>query len=128
MSFNFIFSKKNPKNHCYLYSLRYQSTLDDLKAKGYRQIDRYVSTSPNIRPTIEHQLSNVQESYNSLLHTARQIKTRLDESLAKFQEYEDTLESIMANLDEYEPLVTQEVDSGLSLTQAQQQLEMTRVR
>lgn len=98
-----------------------------MKAKGYRQIDQYVATTPNIKPTIEHQLSNVQESYNSLLHTARQIKARLDESLAKFQEYEDTLESIMANLDEYEPQVIQEIEPDLNLSQAQQHLETTRV-
>ena len=62
-----------------------------------------------------------------MLHTARQIKARLDESLAKFQEYEDTLESIMATLDEYEPQVTQEIEPDMNLLQAQQHLETTRV-
>ncbi|XP_075225316.1 muscle-specific protein 300 kDa isoform X2 [Lycorma delicatula] len=106
---------------------RYQSTLDDLKAKGRSQIERYMSTTPGIQTAIEHQLSNVQESYNSLLHTARQIKSRLDESLAKFQEYEDTLESIMTNLDEYEKQMSQDVEPAVHLQQVQQQLEATRV-
>nr|CAD7605236.1 unnamed protein product [Timema genevievae] len=53
---------------------RYQSTLDDLKAKGHGQVERYVSTTPSIKVTIEKQLRNVQDSYDSLLHTALQIK------------------------------------------------------
>lgn len=76
---------------------------------------------------IERQLSNVQESYNSLLYTAQQIRGRLCDSLAKFQQYEDTLESIMCSLDECEPLVTCSVEDNLSLAVAQGQLEQARV-
>lgn len=106
---------------------RYQATLDELKAKGRCQIERYAATTPDIGAVIEQQLSNVQESYNSLLYTAQQIRGRLCDSLAKFQQYEDTLESIMGSLDECEPLVTSSVEDNLSLAVAQGQLEQARV-
>lgn len=107
---------------------KYQKILDDLKAKGHGQIERYVKTSPGIKDTIEKQLSNVQDSYNSLLHTAVQIKNRLLDSLAKFKEYEDTLESIMQNLDSYEPVINEIIDKPVSnLSDSQQQLENARV-
>lgn len=71
----------------------------------------------------------MQESYQSLLQTALQIEARLAESLAKFQQYEDTLDSIWANLDTFEQaLLNQEADAPvLNLPQAQQQLEIARV-
>jgi nesprin-1 len=53
---------------------KYQATLDDVKAKGHGQIQRYIGTTPSIQETIEKQLCNVQDSYNSLLHTALQIQ------------------------------------------------------
>lgn len=106
---------------------KYQSTLDDVKAKGHGQIKRY-STTRSVEDTIQKQLNNVQDSYNSLLHTAIQIKNRLLESLAKFKEYEDTLESIMKNLDTYEPIIVQELDTPVTnLKEAHQQLESARV-
>jgi nesprin-1 len=55
---------------------KYQATLDDVKAKGHGQIERYIGTTPSIEETIQKQLCNVQDSYNSLLHTALQIKVR----------------------------------------------------
>lgn len=55
------------------------------------------------------------------------LQNRLLESLAKFQEYEDTLESIMRNLDVLEPLISEEVESPVNLKVAQQQLETARV-
>lgn len=107
---------------------KYQSVLDDLKAKGAGQIKRYVSVAPGIKSTIETQLQNVQESYNALLGTAVQIKNRLAESLAKFQEYENTLESIMKNLDTYEPEIAQELEAPLdNLEDAQRSLESARI-
>lgn len=106
---------------------KYQEVLDELKAKGHGQIDRYVSVNPAIRSTIETQLQNVQDSYNSLLNTALQIKNRLAESLAKFQEYENTLESIMKNLDTYETEMSQSLDAPLdNLISAEQSLENAR--
>lgn len=51
--------------------------MDDVKAKGRAQIERYVGTTPMIQETIEKQLRNVQDSYNSLLHTAIQIKVKM---------------------------------------------------
>ncbi|XP_018395829.1 PREDICTED: nesprin-1 isoform X2 [Cyphomyrmex costatus] len=106
---------------------KYQEVLDELKLKGYGQIDRYVGANPTIRSIIEMQLQNVQDSYNSLLNTALQIKNRLTESLTKFQEYENTLESIMKNLDMYEMEMTQELEAPLNnLTSAEQSLESAR--
>jgi len=106
---------------------KYQEVLDELKSKGHGQIDRYVGENPNIRSIIETQLQNVQDSYNSLLNTALQIKNRLTESLTKFQEYENTLESIMKNLDTYETEMTQGFEAPLdNLTFAEQSLESAR--
>lgn len=81
---------------------KYQSNIDDLKAKGYNQIERYENSSPKIRSIVETQLKNVQDSYDSLLTTSVQIRNRLQDSLAKFEEYENILDSIQKNLDEYE--------------------------
>ncbi|XP_038215060.1 nesprin-1 [Zerene cesonia] len=86
---------------------KYQSTLDDLEAKGRAQIERYEATTPSIRDTVGKQLKNVNDSHKSLLATALQIERRLREGLAKFKEYEDTLESILNNLDECEPAITE---------------------
>lgn len=106
---------------------KYQTTLDDLKAKGQGQIDRYISSTPSIKGLINKQLLNVQDSHKSLLTTALQIEKRLLESLAKFKEYEDTLESIMTNLDSYEPMIT-ELDVPVeSLQHGKEQLENARV-
>lgn len=103
---------------------KYQANLDDLKAKGQSQIERYEPTTPAIRATIETQLKNIQESYNSLLQTSVQIRNRLHESLAKFQEYENTIASIMRNLDEYEPIITSEFDEPpTNIEMAQTQLK-----
>ena len=91
----------------------YESILDDLKAKGQSQINRYDASNATVKPTILTQLQNVRDSYNSLLNTALQIETRLNESLAKFQEYENTLESIIKNLEAYEPEVTTEQEAPM---------------
>jgi nesprin-1 len=56
------------------------------------------------------------------------FQNRLLESLAKFQEYEDTLESIMKNLDAFEPIINEEVEAPVNLRVAQQQLETARVK
>lgn len=105
----------------------YTTVLNDLKLKGNGQITRYVAVNPEIKTIIETQLQNVQESYNSLLNTALQIKKRLAESLVKFQEYENTLESIMKNLDAYEPEIAQEMEAPLdTLDAAKQRFENAR--
>lgn len=94
-----------------LYYLSFEifnrSTLDELEAKGRAQIERYEATTPNIKDTVGKQLKNVNDSHKSLLATALQIERRLREGLAKFKEYEDTLESILNNLDECEPAITE---------------------
>ncbi|XP_037820489.1 nesprin-1-like, partial [Lucilia sericata] len=103
---------------------KYQANIDELNAKGKMQIKRYEATTPAIRDTVESQLKNIQDSYNSLLQTSVQIRNRLQESLAKFQEYEDTLDSIMRNLEEYEPIIQTELDApATTLEMAQNQLK-----
>ncbi|KAK2588097.1 hypothetical protein KPH14_004158 [Odynerus spinipes] len=92
---------------------KYQTVLDDLKAKGQGQIHRYVAVNEEIKTTIETQLQNVQDSYNSLSNTASQIKGRLADSLTKFQEYENTLETIAKNLDALQPEITCELEAPL---------------
>jgi len=91
----------------------YQTNLNALKDKGNDQISRYKSTMVNIEPTTKKQLKNVQDSYDSLLHTGKQIKKRLLESLDKFQQYEDTLDSIMNNLNEIEPKMKDELKAPI---------------
>ncbi|KAK9694281.1 Spectrin repeat [Popillia japonica] len=165
---------------------KYQATLDELKAKGHGQIERY-SKTPSVKDAIEKQLQNVQDSYNSLLHTAVQIKNRLllkmrlrssckmckiviilcytllsrlridywilwlnlenmkrpsivsakiwtrtnqsstRNSLAKFREYEATIDSISQNLDTYEPIIDEEMDKPINnLKDAKDLLETAR--
>lgn len=107
---------------------KYQLNLDDLKVKGQSQIERYEAASPTIRNTIETQLKNIQDSYNSLLSTSVQIRNRLQESLGKFQEYENTLTSILNNLDEYEPIINNDLDSpATNLEMAQDQLKLAQM-
>lgn len=106
---------------------KYQSNLDDLKAKGQSQIERYEAKNLTIRNTIETQLKNIQDSYNSLLGTSIQIRNRLQESLVKFQEYENTLDTIMNNLDEYEPVIINELDvPATNLDMARDQLKLAQ--
>lgn len=101
--------------------------MDDLKYKGNSQIQRYVTSTPSIQSTVEQQLSNIQDSYNSLYNTAQQIKARLEESLLKFKQYEDMLESILSNLDNYQPLMNKTVDENWSLEETKEQLIIYRV-
>lgn len=101
--------------------------MNDLKYKGNAQIQRYVTFTPSIQSTVEQQLSNIQDSYNSLYNTAQQIKARLEESLLKFKQYEDMLESILSNLDDYQPLMNKTVDENWSLEETKEQLMFYRV-
>lgn len=102
---------------------KYQTDIDDLKAKGHNQIERYEESSPSIRGNIETQLKNVQDSYDSLLNTAVQIRQRLQESLGKFEEYENILDSIAKNLDEYEVAIGELETPATTLEMAQGQLK-----
>lgn len=77
---------------------------------------------------MDKQLNNIQDSYNSLYNTAQQIKARLEESLLKFKQYEDMLESIWANLDDYQPLIDKTIDENWSLEEAKEQLTLYRVK
>lgn len=84
---------------------KYQTNIDELRGRGQAQIAKYEHCNPYIRTTIETHLKNVQDSYDSLLKTSIQIKSRLEDSLAKFQEYEDTLDDIDRKLAEYQKVV-----------------------
>lgn len=107
------------------YIQKYQSNIDDLDAKGQQQVKRYEPFSNTIREKIEGQIKNIQESYNSLLHTSIQIKNRLYDSLAKFKEYEETLDSIMQNLDGFEKVIDMEMEKPLNtLNEAKTQLQL----
>lgn len=102
---------------------KYQSNIDDLKAKSHNQITRYEASSPKIRSVVETQLKNVQDSYDSLLNTSVQIRNRLQESLAKFQEYENILDSIQKNLEEYEVSIGELEEPATTLDMAKVQLK-----
>lgn len=107
------------------YIQKYQSNIDDLDAKGQQQIKRYEPFSNTIRDKIESQIKNIQESYNSLLNTSIQIKNRLYDSLNKFKEYEETLDSIMQNLDGFERVIDFEMEKPLNtLNEAKTQLQL----
>lgn len=107
------------------YIQKYQSNIDDLDAKGQQQIKRYEPFSSTVREKIENQIKNIQESYNSLLHTSIQIKNRLYDSLNKFKEYEETLDSIMQNLDGFEKVIDLEMEKPLNtLNEAKIQLQL----
>lgn len=106
---------------------KYQVNLNNLKEKGEIQIQRYKVSTTGIEDTIKAQLKNVQDSYDSLLSTAGQIKNRLLESLAKFKEYEDALELITKNLDVLEPKVFENVDLTIcDLKHTQSQLDSAK--
>lgn len=107
------------------YIQKYQSNIDDLDGKGQQQIKRYEPFSRTIREKIESQIKNIQDSYNSLLHTSIQIKNRLYDSLSKFKEYEDTLDSILQNLDGFEKVIDMEMEKPLNtLNEAKTQLQL----
>jgi len=63
-----------------------------------------------------------------LFNTAQQIKARLEESLLKFKQYEDMLESIWFNLDDYQPFMNKTIDDNWTLSEAKEQLIIYRVR
>lgn len=106
---------------------KYQSNIDDLKAKGLNQVARYEKDTPNIRSVVETQLKNVQDSYDSLLNTSVQIRNRLQESLVKFEEYEHILDSIQNNLDVYEPEIGELEEPAITLDHARKQLKSAQI-
>lgn len=107
------------------YIQKYQSNIDDLDAKGQQQIKRYEPYSSAVRDKIEGQIKNIQDSYNSLLQTSIQIKNRLYDSLNKFKEYEETLDSILQNLDGFEKVIDMEMEKPVNtLNEAKTQLQL----
>lgn len=53
---------------------QYQSTLDEVKAKGRRLVSRYRKDSPQLEQQVQSQLDNIQESYDALLAGAVQVE------------------------------------------------------
>ena len=106
----------------------YQASLDQVRTVGENQGRKYQDSNPELLSNIEKQHQNVQESYNSLLQTATQIKNRLLDSLEKFKEYEDTLQSIFDNIDKWEPEIVDELDKSVfTIDEATNELENVRV-
>ena len=79
---------------------RLAASLKELEWRGDSLVSRYEPVALQIRPDVDKQLENIRSSYSSLLATARQIHSRLLESLAKFEQYEQLLASIGDNLAE----------------------------
>merc|ERR1712106_877405 len=105
----------------------YQASLEKVRTKGDAQVARYINSNPNIKATNDKQHQNVQESYNSLLHTATQIKNRLMDSLEKFREYEETLESIIENIEKWEPEISEELSKPVdNIEMATEELDNIR--
>ena len=106
----------------------YQDSLDRVRTIGETQVEKYKDSNPDIINVIDKQHKNVQESYNSLLQTATQIKNRLLDSLDKFKEYEDTLQSILENVEKWEPEIENEVTKPVdTMDDAVNELENIRV-
>ena len=83
---------------------------------------------PELSGNISKQHQNVQESYNSLLQTATQIKNRLLDSLEKFGEYEETLQSIFENIERWEPEIAETLSKEVdTMDEASTELETVRV-
>ena len=62
------------------------------------------------------------------MHTATQIKNRLLDSLEKFGEYEETLQSIFENIERWEPEISETLTKPIhTLNEASNELETVRV-
>ena len=106
----------------------YQKSLDQVRQIGEAQGNKYRTSNPDLPASIEKQHQNVQESYNSLLQTATQIKNRLLDSLEKFKDYEDTLQSIFENIDKWEPEIIEELSKTVeTIDEVTDELENVRV-
>ncbi|XP_049276251.1 muscle-specific protein 300 kDa-like [Rhipicephalus sanguineus] len=84
---------------------QYQSTLDDVKAKGRGLVNRYKKDAPQLEQQVQSQLDNIQESYDALLTGANQVLARLESALQKFISYETMLEVCDKLLEELEPKI-----------------------
>ncbi|CAG0880678.1 unnamed protein product [Cyprideis torosa] len=105
----------------------YQTTLDDVKAKGEHQLLRYASSVPEVEQTIRLQIGNLQDSYNSLMATASQIMNRLETTMQKFDDYESVLTSITENLDFLHPEIVEATESSVaSLEESPARLDHVR--
>ncbi|XP_037575542.1 muscle-specific protein 300 kDa [Dermacentor silvarum] len=85
---------------------QYQSTLDDVKAKGRGLVNRYKKDAPQLEQQVQSQLDNIQESYDALLTGANQVLARLESALQKFISYETMLEVCDKLLEELEPKIS----------------------
>lgn len=104
----------------------YQKVIDDLKIKGNSLINGYKEV-PKMETQIKQQMNNVQESYDSLLITAENIQAQLEDALAKFKAYEDSLLMCEQLIKETKPFIASGLDSSKFKSQeAKDKLDMTR--
>ena len=91
----------------------YQKKLVDVQAIGKSYAKKYANKNPKLPEKVLTQHQNFQESYNSLVQTATQIKNRLCDSLKQFEEYEETLESILSDLVQLKPKVETAIEKPI---------------
>ncbi|CAL1291409.1 unnamed protein product [Larinioides sclopetarius] len=105
----------------------YQKVIDSLKVKGSLIINDYKNDVPTIENQINGQITNVQESYDSLLMTAENIQAQLEDALSKFKAYEDSLLLCERLLNETRPFISSGLDAPkLSSEDARDKLDMAK--
>lgn len=90
----------------------YQKVIDSLKSKGNSLVNEYKDQAPKMETQIKQQMDNVQESYDSLLMTAENIQAQLEDALAKFKAYEDSLLMCEKLISETKPFIASGLDSS----------------
>ncbi|GAB6020485.1 hypothetical protein CHUAL_003173 [Chamberlinius hualienensis] len=95
----------------------YQENIFNVRDKGSQLAHHYdTATTSRMKDEIQQQIKNIQSSYESLIATAQRIQKRLQESLRKFQEYEEALRLINESLDKLEVDMNKEKDADSSKT------------
>ncbi len=90
--------------------------MDELKQKYDQIIAPYESSVPVIdEESVKQQLNKIQDSYNTLSESSREIKIRLENTLSQFQNYKNTVQNITNNLDELESKITETTDVPIDL-------------
>ncbi|XP_067130355.1 LOW QUALITY PROTEIN: muscle-specific protein 300 kDa-like [Centruroides vittatus] len=106
---------------------QYQKVIDNVKDKGYHLINNYKDQAPEIEDQIKQQLANIQESYDSLLTSAEQIKAQLEDALRKFMNYEETMNNCSRLLTNVEPQLTSDINyKMLSIDSVKDKLDSTK--
>ncbi|GFY40261.1 nesprin-1 [Trichonephila inaurata madagascariensis] len=126
---NLIKTKEQSNKHQLLLReiQNYQKVIDSLKSKGASIIDEYKEQIPTIENQIKGQITNVQESYDSLLMTAENIQAQLEDALSKFKIYEDSLLLCEKLINETRPFIASGLDaSKLSSEDAKEKLDSAK--